>query len=271
LTAIATRRFHTIRWDETVMSVPNSLFKVDRQSKLPLYDQIESNLRELILSERLRVGQTLPSEWDLAQFYGVSRLTVRKALEELVRQHWLSKRPGVGTFVTKPAVASIAPSKLSFTEQMLSIGRKPSNRLISMGVETVNPEISSALLLSEQDPVFCLTRVRLADDIPILLESAYLSLTRFPDLESAEGLAERSLYRYLYENYKISVARIEQTLKPVKLTEEQARYLQTEPGNPSIHSEIVAYASSGEPVEYSLSVSNGEYSEFYFSFKREEY
>ena len=253
------------------MSVPRELFKVDRESKLPLYDQIERNLRELILSGTLKVGQTLPSEWDLAQLYGVSRLTVRKALDELVRQRWLSKRPGVGTFVTKPAVTSIAPGKLSFTEQMLAIGRKPSSQLVSRGVVSVSPEISNALLLTSQDPVFCLTRIRLADDIPILLESAYLSLARFPDLESAEGLAEGSLYRFLFETYSINVARIEQTLKPVQLTEEQASHLQTEAGSPSIHSEIAAYSSSGVPVEYSLSVSNGEYSEFYFSFEREDF
>jgi GntR family transcriptional regulator len=254
-----------------VTNVPNGLFRVDRQSKLPLYDQIERNLRELILAGKLKVGQTLPSEWDLAQHYGVSRLTVRKALDELVRQQWLSKRPGVGTFVTKPSVTSIAPSKLSFTEQMLAIGREPSSRLVSRGVETVGAEISRALSLAKKDPVFCLRRVRLADDIPILLESAYLSLAHFPDLESAAGLAEGSLYKFLFESYNISVARIEQTLKPVHLTEEQARHLQTEPGKPSIRSEIVAYASSGESVEYSLSVSNGEYSEFYFSFKREDF
>jgi len=252
------------------MSVPKQLFKVDRQSKLPLYDQIERNMRELIVSGKLKVGETVPSEWDLAQLYGVSRLTVRKALDELVRQCWLSKRPGVGTFVTKPSVTSIAPSKLSFTDQMIAIGRKPSNHLVSMSVETVSPEITRPLLLSNGEQVFCLTRVRLADNIPILLESAYLSLTRFPDLETAEGLAESSLYNFLLETYNVSVTRIEQTLKPVQLTEEQSSYLQTKPGKPSIRSEIVAYTSGGEPVEYSMSVSNGDHSEFYFSFKRED-
>jgi GntR family transcriptional regulator len=252
------------------MSVPKELFQVDRQSKLPLYDQIERNLRELIVSGKLKAGETVPSEWELAELYGVSRLTVRKALDELVHQRWLSKRQGVGTFVTKPSVTSIAPSRLSFTDQMTAIRRKPSSRLVSMGVEIVSPEITNSLLLSQGDQVFCLTRVRLADNIPILLESAYLSLERFPDLETAEGLAERSLYNYLIKSYNVTVTHIEQTLKPVLLTEEQASHLQTNPGTPSIRSDIVAYTSGGEPVEYSMSVSNGNHSEFYFSFKRED-
>lgn len=252
------------------MSVPNELFKVDRQSKLPLYDQIERNLRELIASGKLKTGEMIPPEWELAELYGVSRLTVRKALDELVQRHWLSKRHGVGTFVTKPSVTSIAPSKLSFTDQMIAIGRKPSSQLIKSGVETGRPEVASALLLSQRDPIFYLSRVRLADDIPILLETAYLSLERFPDLASAEGLGEGSLYKYLSETYKVRVARIEQTLKPVLLNEEQASHLQTKPGTPSIRSEIIAYTSGGEPVEYSISVSNGDHSEFYFTFEKED-
>lgn len=252
------------------MSVPKELFQVDRQSKLPLYDQIERNLCELIVSGRLKAGETVPSEWELAELYGVSRLTVRKALDELVHQRWLSKRQGVGTFVTKPSVTSIAPSKLSFTDQMIAIRRKPSSRLVSMGVETVNPKITSSLLLSQEDQVFCLTRVRLADNIPILLESAYLSVELFPGLETVEGLAESSLYNYLTTSYGVTVTRVEQTLKPVLLTEAQASHLQTKPGTPSIRSDIVAYTSGGDPIEYSMSVSNGDHSEFYFTFKRED-
>jgi GntR family transcriptional regulator len=252
------------------MSVDKELFQVDRQSKLPLYIQIEHNLRELIVSDKLKVGQSVPSEWELSVLYGVSRLTVRKALDELVRQHWLKKRQGVGTFVSKPSVATIAPSKLSFTDQMVAIGRVPSNRLVRSGVEPVSPEITGRLLLPAEARVFCLTRIRLADNIPILLEAAYLSLDRFPELETAEGLADRSLYSYLYQTYSINIAHIEQTLKPVLLTSEQAGLLQTSPGTPSIRSEIVAYSSAGAPVEYSWSVSNGDQSEFYFSFKKED-
>ena len=252
------------------MSVPKELFEVDRQSKLPLYDQIGRNLRELIVSGKLKPNETVPSEWELAELYGVSRLTVRKALDGLVRQRWLCKRHGVGTFVTKPSVTSIAPSKLSFTDQMIAIGRKPTSRLVSLGVENVSLAITSSLELSRGDQVFCLTRVRLADNVPILLETAYLSLERYPGLETAVGLAESSLYNYLLESYKVSVTRIEQTLKPVLLTNEQAIHLQAKPSSPSIHSEIVAYTSGGEPVEYSWSVSNGDQSEFYFTFKKED-
>ena len=73
-----------------MMGVPDELFRIDRNSKLPLYDQIERNLRSLIESGKLEAGEIVPSEFELAQKYGVSRMTVRKARDELVRQHWLS-------------------------------------------------------------------------------------------------------------------------------------------------------------------------------------
>lgn len=252
------------------MSIPRELFQIDRQSRLPLYDQIERNLRELIMSGVLKTGTNVPSEWELAELYGVSRLTVRKSLDELVRQHWLSKRHGVGTFVTKPSVASIAPGKLSFTDQMKAIGRRPSSRLVSSGVENPEPEVTSSLSLSPEELVFCLRRVRLADDIPILLETTVLALERFPGIEQAGWPAESSLYKNLFETYGVNIIRLEQTLKPVLLDEDQAIRLETNPGTPSIHSLILGYTLEGEAVEYTTSVSNGEHSEFYFTFNRED-
>ena len=96
--------------------------------------QIERNLRDLIVNGHLKPGEAMPGEWDLADLYGVSRLTVRRALDELVRQNWLEKKHGVGTFVRQPTMATIAASKLSFTEQMRAIGREPSSKFISQHV-----------------------------------------------------------------------------------------------------------------------------------------
>jgi len=246
----------------------NEMFVIDRSSKLPLYNQIEHNIRQLIITGKLKNGEMAPSEWELAQIYGVSRLTIRKALDELVRQNWLSKRQGVGTFVTKPLITSIAPSELSFTSQMLKIGKKPSSQIIQSGSENANVEIANALRISEGDPIFKLTRVRLADDQPILYETTHLSIARFPGIDSSQEWSQGSLYEHLYVTYKALVTNLEQTLKPVLLTEEQAQHLRAKAGTPSILSICLAYKSDGEPVEYAISVSNGDMSEFYFTFKK---
>lgn len=251
------------------------LYRIDHQEPLPLYAQIERNLRDLIQSGRLQPGQHVPPEWELAGLYGVSRLTVRRALDDLVRQDWLNRRHGVGTFVSRPAVAAIAPSKLSFTQEMLAIGRKPSSRLLSCEVlpaqqSAISCRAAALMLLDDQAALVEIVRLRLADDLPLLLETAYLSSARFPGLGSDGELADGSLYERMSTCYGVQIARVDQTLKPVLLTAVQAHQLGVQPGSPSILSEGISYTAEGEPVECSWSYANGEYSEFYFSFRRSE-
>lgn len=212
----------------------------------------------------------MPGEWDLAELYGVSRLTVRRALDELVRQNWLEKKHGVGTFVRQPTMASIAAGKLSFTEQMRSIGRDPASRYISQEVVPATDKIARALHIQENDPIFEMTRVRMADKVPILLETACLSARRFPTLENHDWSQKESLYKVLSDEYDVNISALDHTIKPVTLTATEARYLNAKSGIPALLSEIIAYTPEGVPVEYTWSVSNGDKSEFYFHFQRVE-
>lgn len=247
-----------------------NIFAIDPRSKLPLYDQIERNLRDLIVNGHLKAGEVVPGEWELAALYKVSRLTVRRALDELVRQNWLEKKHGVGTFVRRPNMASIAAGKLSFTEQMRSIGREPSSKFISQNVVPAPEKIARALRIAEDAPVIEITRVRLADKVPILLETACLSTAQFPTLENHDWSKDESLYKVLSDEYQIAISVMDHTIKPVALTETEARYLKAKPGIPALLSQIIAYTEEGVPVEYAWSVSNGDKSEFYFHFQRTE-
>lgn len=252
------------------MTTDKDIFKIDPQSKLPLYDQIERNLRNLIINGKLNPGDIMPSEWELVELYGVSRLTVRRALDELVRQNWLERKHGVGTYVRQPVTASISASKLSFTEQMRSIGRQPSSKLINQRTSPATAKIARLLRIEEEEPIIEITRVRLADDEPILLETSCLSIRRFPTLTNYSWNENESLYQILSEAYNVNVVGLDHTLKPVVLTETEAHYLQAKAGTPAILSEIVGFTKNGTPVEYVWSVSNGEKSEFYFHFQRVE-
>ena len=252
------------------MTEPKEIFKINRQDKAPLYDLIEQNLRELILGGRLNTGEAVPSEWELADLYGVSRLTVRNALDNLTRQGWLIRRHGVGTFVAQPTVTEISPRKLSFTEQMRAIGRQPGSRMVSLRVQPADAEVAGMLRLEEGDPVVELVRVRLADGEPILLETNFLSQKRFPALEHATELANTSLYEHITTHYQTSVALMDQTLEPVLLTDTEAQHLETIAGAPALLSKVLAYTNNGEPIEYSWSVTRGDKCRFYFSFRRGE-
>lgn len=252
------------------MTNPIQLFKINRQSKLPLYDLIEQNLRELILNGQLSSGDPVPSEWELSELYQVSRLTVRHALDNLSRQGWLNRRHGVGTFVSKPNVARITPSKLSFTEQMRAIGRVPSSHQIYIRINPASIQVAAGLEILEGEPAIEIMRVRLADGEPILLETSYLSQKHFPEFDCNTDLSNTSLYEYLNTHYHITVATMDQTLEPVLLTESQAHYLETQPGTPALYSEVNAYDPRGDLIEYSQSVTRGDQCKFYFRFHRGE-
>jgi len=249
-------------------SNPSEIFKIDRQDKLPLYEQIERNLRELILNNLLVHDDAIPPEWELASLYGVSRLTVRRALDELVRQDWLTRRQGVGTFVSRPTVAAISPSQLSFTKAMTEIGRRPTSRLLQSRVVPADSLLAQRLALDEGAPVVEIARVRLADGLPLLYETAYLSSQRFPGLENNQALERGSLYDCLQTNYGVVIARVDEMLRAVLLSAEQAEFLGTEAGSPSILTETSAFTAAGEVVEYSTSVAQNKSSQFYFTFRR---
>ena len=252
------------------MAEIRQLLKLNRNSKLPLYELIAQNFRELIATGQLNSGDSIPSEWDLADLYGVSRLTVRRALEDLSRQGWLDRRHGVGTFVTEPTMTQIPASNLSFSDQMLAIGRTPGSRLVAIHLVPAKAEIANSLGIASGEAVVEIIRVRTADGEPILLENAYLSAARFPGLDQAANLAEESLYRYLTRRYHTMVVGIDQTLQPVLLNDEEAQLLNAEAGSPAVLSELVAFDSGGDPVEYCWSVTRGDKCKFYLRFRRGE-
>ncbi len=263
------RRLYVYTWSPWLNASPSN-FYIDRRSKLPLYELIVQNIRQLIRSGEFRPGVPIPSELELAEVYGVSRLTVHRATDELVRQGWIYRQRGVGTFVRSLQVTHIVPSKLSFTEQMRAIGRTPSSRLVSMKTLPASAQVANHLKVDVGKSVVEIVRVRLADGEPILLETVYLSCERFPDLEKATGLETGSLYAFLESQYGVSVATMDQSLEPVLLNAAQAHHLGLQPGTPAIHSEVVSYGSDNYPIEYSWSVSSGDKCKFYFRFRRGE-
>lgn len=250
--------------------MPENLYQIDTRNKLPLYHLIENSLRAIISRGDVAPGEMLPPESELARSYGVSRLTVRRALDELVRENWLSRRHGVGTFVKKPARATITASKLSFTEQMKAVGRTPGSLLLEKRRLPAPPEIARLLKVEPGAFLLKLARLRLADEVPILHETAFLPLDRFPGLDQAAWQPGDSLYHILREKYGVVVTGLDHTIKPALLTGAQAAYFHVKAGLPSLISEIVAFTDAGEPVEYSLSISNGDKGEFYFRFRQIE-
>jgi GntR family transcriptional regulator len=246
-----------------------TLLKIDSRSKVPLYHQIVQNITDLIEEGALEQGSMLPSEWELTNLYSVSRLTVRQALKDLEQNGLVTRRHGIGTFVSTPPTTQLTPSKMSFSQKMRQIGKKPSHRILSLDRIAASKEVANMLQLPEKAPVIELVRVRLADEEPIMIETAYLPAERFPDLNE-ENLINGSLYQFLNEHYSISIVAVDQTLQPVLVKPRQATLLDVESGSPAILTKVIAYSRNNVPVEYSWSITGGDKCKFYFHFREEE-
>ncbi len=245
---------------------PTPLFRISRRDKIPLYHQITENFRFLIQSRQLEAGEMIPSEWDLSDIYGVSRLTVRRAIDDLVRDGLLNRKHGVGTFVTHSSVAQIYPSELSFTRNMDQIGRSPSSRIISLETLPASPEVALRLEIEPGSPVFELVRVRMVDNKPLILETTCLSASRFPHLADAD-LSEGSLYSFLSTRYKVDITALDHILEPTLLTDREAALLEVDSNVPAILSEMVGLTADGTPIEYTWSLTCQGRGRFHFHFR----
>jgi GntR family transcriptional regulator len=230
--------------------------RIDQQDHAPLYRQLQRLLRDAMQSHVLAADDALPAERDLADELGVSRITVRKALDGLVAEGLLTRRQGAGTFVAARVEKSF--SKLSsFTEDMISRGRTPHSSWLSRAAGTVTPEESLTLSLSPGAAVYRFNRIRYADGAPMALE--YSTVPAFA-LASAEAV-ETSLYVAL-EKTGHRPARALQRLRAVLFTPEQAELLSVAPRDPGLLIERRGFLPDGRIVEVTRSYYRGDAYDF---------
>jgi GntR family transcriptional regulator len=245
------------------MSLDKSIFQIDTQSKVPVYHQIKEGLREAIENERLQPHDMLPLERELSALYGVSRLTVRQAVNELVQEGMLQQVQGVGTFIAEPKVVQVFPTVLGFSARMRQEGHATINRVLHHDTETASPSVARRLRLLPGEPVVRLARLRIVDNEPLMIETSFLALNRFPDVLN-DDFAVRSLYDVISARYGLHVFELDQTLEPVLMTEYEADLLDSTPGSPAMLMEVIAYASEDDPFEFSKAIVRGDKCQYYF-------
>ena len=242
---------------------------VDKASKLPLYHQIATQLEGLIDAGRIKVGEPLIPDGALANLLGVSRLTVRSAVDSLVQKGLVVRRHGVGTFVAMRTPPMIFPSELSFTKNIREIGRRPSSIVVSMSSITAPDDVARYLGLENGEPVHKLIRVRQVDDEAVMVETTFLSRDRFPTLDEVD-LEHGSLHSYLLENHGVEIVAQDQAIEPCAIDENVARMLNVEPGTPGLWSELIGFDQQANPVEYTRAVSCAGRSRMCFHFRKTE-
>lgn len=225
----------------------------------PLYLQLHRQIAEAIASGRLAPGDSLPAERDLAAMTGLSRVTVRKAIQALVASGQLVQRRGSGTFVA-PRVERLeqALSLLtSFTEDMQRRGKSVESVWLARGLHAPAPEEVMALGLGAGERVARLERVRRSDGVPLAIERAALSEATLPDPEAVTG----SLYAVLQAR-GLRPVRAVQRISAANVTGRDAELLGIAPGSAGLRIERIGYLPSGRVVEFTRSLYRGDAYDF---------
>lgn len=200
--------------------------------------------------------------------FGVSRPTVRRAIDILEDEGLLVRRQGLGTFVAKLRIEQPMRQVIGFSERMRRNGMTPSNRVLEMGATTVNqagPTVGRAPRLEPNDPILRLARIRLAHDETVVLETNHLPIARFSDRER-QDLAKQAVDGPLLEHYGVKISFFRETLEPVLLSAHEAGLLQTMPGTPGMLARIVTFDQARLPVEHSLSLVRGARCQYEITF-----
>jgi GntR family transcriptional regulator len=218
--------------------------------------QRETRDRVLELIEPLSVGDSIPSERQLGTDLGVSRLTVRAALDELVREGYLVRRRGAGTFVAEPKVAK-GINITSFSDDMRARGLTPESRTLDLKVFMAGARLGRILHVSPSEEIISVKRLRLADGEPMAIELLHTRSALVPGLSGAD-LEENSFYDLLSDRYGISIVGGTQTVEPTVTNEEESSALGVPLHSPALLFERVARASSGDVVEFTSSTYRGD-------------
>ena len=208
-------------------------------SSMPLYYQIVSDIKQQIKDGVLLPGDKLPAENTLSQTYQVSRVTVRKALDDLCALGLTERRPNRGHFVAR-IKDDRKNGKRSLHDTLLSSGRVPTSRILSMTTEPASPSQSRHFGIPQGEPVILIHRVRYADGVPFALEHIYLPGDLFEGI-NPWALENSSMIRIREEEFHIEIAYSTQTLNPKVPTAQQAELLELKSRKPllAISSDIV--------------------------------
>ena len=223
------------------------------QQKVTKQSLTRTQVLELI--ERLGVGTAIPSERQLSADLGVSRLTLRAALDDLAREGYLVRRRGSGTYVQQPKISQQL-TMTSFSEDMRRRGMVPGSRTLSLTRQLAGARLGRFLNLSPGDEIVVVKRLRLADGVSMAIETLHVPAAIVPDVRAAD--LEGSFYELLRRKYGIEIASGTQSIEPTVTNEEEAAALGVPLHSPAFLFERTTRSLEGQIVEYVRSIYRGD-------------
>ncbi|MDZ5474124.1 GntR family transcriptional regulator [Bacillus sp. 31A1R] len=239
---------------------------IDKNSPVPIYHQLEEQIKSQIENGSLEADELIPSEREYAERYQISRMTVRHAINNLVKDGFLHRQKGKGTYVSKQKVEQKLQGLTSFTEDMLERGMTPSSRLLSFEIIPASQPIAHRLGLKENTPVYEIRRIRLADHVPMAVETTYLPANLIKGL--TEDIINQSLYKYIEEKLTLNISEASQEIEATSAKDHEVKHLQIEKGSPVLLILRTSYLEDGTPFELVRSAYRADRYKFVHTMKR---
>lgn len=231
--------------------------------KVPVYLQLNRALRELILNGQISVGDRFLTERQVSADFGVSRPTANKAISSLVAEGILESRRGMGTFVRAWPLEYDLKSLVSFTGKAFAAGKTPQTRLLAWKTlkhAEVNPKVVECLQVPEGGEVYFMERLRLADELPVILERRYVLAKHCPDLVERDLLG--SLYDLWTQKYRLEITGADQAIRAICIPEEDAEILEVPNASAGFLVTSTGYLRSREPLWWEQTLYRGDTYEF---------
>lgn len=233
---------------------------VDAYNKAPLYCKLAEKLEEKIDDGTYKSGDKIPSERELCDLYNVSRMTVRLAIDELERLGKIEKIQGKGTFVLNKSIVQSLNNVYSFSKEMEKQGKISSTRIIAREVIEANSKISKHLGIKENEKVIYLERLRLAENVAVMVEKTWFPYEKYYFLMNID-FNTKGLYKTLEDDYGVVINKAVETFKATELNANESKMLSCHKNQFGLLVKRTSYMND-EIVCYSTIVSKGDIFEF---------
>ncbi|GGB39213.1 UTRA domain-containing protein [Virgibacillus dakarensis] len=238
--------------------------KLKNASQIPLYHQLKQIIIEDIESGKYETGEQLPTEMELCKKYGVSRITVRRAVSDLVDEKILYRKQGKGTFVSESKIKRELISIGSFSDITTQSGKEPSTQILENKIKKPNGELCSLFKIMPEDNVLELKRLLSINGKPFIIETSYYPISRFPKLETYIG-SNVSTYKILRDYYDVEINKAEKTLDVTLSDVEQSAIFECDLNSVMYLLRKTAYDTNNEVVHVSNSLILGSKVTFTFT------
>lgn len=239
---------------------------IDKNSPVPIYHQLEEQIKVMIENNELKPGDLLPSEREFSEKHQISRMTVRQAINNLVQNGLLYRVQGRGTFIAEKKFEQPLRGLTSFSEDMQRRGMTPSSQLLNFKIIPATSPIAFDLQIKEYEPVYEIKRIRLADNDPMALETTYIPANLVIGL--TEEILNQSLYQFIEQKMNLTITYATQAIEASIADGKEAEYLKIKKGAPTLYIHRTTMLENGTPVETVKSVYRADRYKFMIDMKR---